>query len=159
MAISDLSCSSIGSVFCHSVAQSCPTLCDPMACSTPGFPVLHHLPELAETHPIKSVMPSNHLILCLPLLLLPSVFPSIKIFSSKLALHIRWSKHWSFSFSISPPMNIQGWFPCSPRDSQESSPAPQFENINSLALSLLCGPTLTSIRVYWKNQSFDCNLF
>ena len=63
-----------------SVVQSCPTLCDPMDCSTPGFPVHHQFPELAQTHVHQVVMPSNHLILCRPLLLLPSVFPSIRIF-------------------------------------------------------------------------------
>ena len=69
-----------------SVAQPCPTLCIPVDYSTPGFPVLHHLPELAQTHSIELVMPSNHLILYRPLLL-PSVFPSIRVFSSELALH------------------------------------------------------------------------
>ena len=83
------------------VAKLCRT-CDPTDCSTPGFPVLHHLPELAETHPFKSVMPSNHLILRRSLLLLPSVFPSIRVFSDELALCVRWLKYWSFSFSISP---------------------------------------------------------
>ena len=72
---------------CCSVAQSCPTLCNPMDCSTPGFPVLHCLLEFAQT---QLVMPSNYLILCRPLLLLPSIFPSIRVFSSELALHIRW---------------------------------------------------------------------
>ena len=103
-------------------------------------------------------MPSNHLILCCPLLLFASVFPSIRVFSSDSALHIRWSKYWSFSFFL--PMKIQDWFlldwlvwsPCSPRDSQESSPAPQFESTSSLVLSLLYGPTLTSIHDYWKNH-------
>jgi len=79
-----------------SVTQSCMTLSNPMDCSVPGFPVLHHLPDLV------SVMPSNHLVLCHPLLLLPSVFPSIRVFSSKSALCLRWPKDWSFSFSISP---------------------------------------------------------
>ena len=65
---------------CCSVAQSCLTLCDPMDCSMPGFPVLHHLPELAQTHVHESLMTSNHLILCHPLLLLPSIFPSIRVF-------------------------------------------------------------------------------
>ena len=87
---------SVFNLLSHSVTQSCLTLSNPMDCSTPGFPVLHHLPELV------SVMPSNHLILCHPLLLLPSVFPSIKVFSSKSALCLRWPKDWSFSFSISP---------------------------------------------------------
>ena len=87
---------------CCSVAQSCPTLCDPMNCSLPGFPVHHQLPELAQTHVHETVMSSNHLILCHPLLLLPSVFPSIRVFSSGSPLCIRWPKYWSFSFSISP---------------------------------------------------------
>ena len=192
---------------------------------------------------IKLAIPSNHLILCCPLLLLPSIFPSIRIFSNESVLRIRWPKYWSFSFSISPsneysgliqyvspsikchcirhgateipafrnsqssgkhktwlfsshlqsfpasgsfqmsqflasggqsigvsasasvlPMNIQDWFPlgidwlyppCSPSDSQESSPTPQFKSTNSSALSLLYSPTLTSIHDDWKNHSLD----
>ena len=158
-------------------------------------------------------MPSNHLILCRPLLLLPSIFPSIRVFSNESPLHIRWPKYWSFSFNISPSYEHPGlisfgmdwldlfavqrtlkslpqhhsskasillrsaffivqlsfqwifrvdflhdwlvWSPCSPGDSQESFPAPQFKSINSLALRLLYGPTLTSIHDYWKNHSFD----
>ena len=88
--------------FCCSVPQSYPNLCDLMDCSTPGFPVHHHLPELAQTHVHWVVMPSSHLILCHPLVLLPSIFPSSSVFSNKLALCIKWSKYWSFSFSISP---------------------------------------------------------
>ena len=84
-----------------SLAQPCPTLCDPMGCSTPGLPVHHQLQELAQTHVPESVMPSNHLILCRPLLLPPSIFPSIRFFSSESGLHIKWSKYWSFSFIIS----------------------------------------------------------
>ena len=68
----------------------------------PGFPVHHQLPELLKLMSIESVMPSNHLILCRPLLLLPSIFPSIGIFSNESVLHIRWPKYWSFSFSVSP---------------------------------------------------------
>ena len=82
-----------------SVTQSCPTLCDPMDC-TSGFPVHHQLPEFAQTH-VHSVMPSNHLVLCLPLLLPPSILPSIRVFSKESALCIRWPKYWSFCFSIS----------------------------------------------------------
>ena len=67
-----------------------------MDCSTPGFPVLHYLPKFAQTH-IQSMMPSNHLILCCPLLLLPSIFPSIRVFSNESDLPIRWPKYWSFS--------------------------------------------------------------
>ena len=85
-----------------SVAQSCPTLWDPMNCSMPGLPVHHQLPEFIQTHSIESVMPSNHLILCHPLLLLAPIFPSIRVFSNESALHIRWPKYWSFSFNISP---------------------------------------------------------
>ena len=91
-----------------SVTQSCPTLCDPMDCSAPGFPVLHHLPELGQTHVIESVMPSNHFILCCPLFLQPTTFPRIRVFSSESVLHIRWPKYWSFSFSISPSNEHSG---------------------------------------------------
>ena len=83
-----------------SVAQSCLGLCNPMDCSTPGFPVHHQLPELAQTHAHKLVMPSNPLILCHPLLLPPSFFPSIRVFSSESTVRMRWPKYWSFSFSI-----------------------------------------------------------
>ena len=114
------------------------------------------LPKLMS---IEWVMPSNHLILCRPLLLLPSIFPSIRVFSNESVLLIRWPKYWSFSFRISPS-NTQhwsplGWTPCSPRDSQESSPTPQFKSINSSALSFLFSPVLTSIHDYWKNHSLD----
>ena len=79
------------------------TLCDPMDCSPPGSLVLRYLLEFAQTHVrIKLVMPSNHLILCHLLVLLPSIFPSIRVFPNDPALHIIWSKYWSFSFSISP---------------------------------------------------------
>ena len=112
---------------------------------------------------IESVMTSNHLILCCPLLLTPSIFPNIRVFSSESVLHIRWPKYWSFSFSMSFQCIFRTDFlqdglvgsPCSPRDSQDSSPTPQFKSITSLALSLLYGPTLTSIHDYWKNHSFD----
>ena len=90
-----------GSVPFSSVARSCPTLCDPVDSSTPGLPVHHLLPEFTQTMSIESVMPSNHLILCHPLLLLPSIFPSIKVFSNESVLHIRWPKYWSFSISPS----------------------------------------------------------
>ena len=85
-----------------SVTQLCLILCDFMDCKTPDLPVLHYLPEFAQLMSIESVMPSNHLILCRPLLLLPSIFPSIGVFSNESDLHIRWPKYWSFSFSISP---------------------------------------------------------
>ena len=87
-----------------SVAQSCPTICDPMNCSMPGLPVHHQLPEFTQTHvhQVESVMPSSYLILCRPLLLLPLIPPSIRVFSNESALRIRWPKYWRFSFSISP---------------------------------------------------------
>ena len=86
----------------QSLAQSCLTLCYPMDCSTPDFSVLHHLQSLLKLMSIESMMPSNHLGLCRPLLLMLSVFPSIRVFSNESALCIRWPKYWSFSFSISP---------------------------------------------------------
>ena len=76
-----------------SVAQLCQTLCDPMNCSTPGFPVHDQLPEMLKLMSIESVMPSNHLILCRPLLLLSSIFPSFRVFSSESVLRIRWPKN------------------------------------------------------------------
>ena len=139
-------------------------LCDPKDCSTPGFPVLHQLLELTQTrvrwvgdaiqtsHPLSSPSPpafnlSQH-----------------RVFSRESVLCIRWPKYWNFSFSISPSNEYSGlisfriwllWSPCCPRDSQESSPTQQFKSIISLVLTLLYGPTLTSIYDYWKNQSFD----
>ena len=94
--------------FCCSVAQSCPTLCNPRDCSMPGFPVFHHLPEIDQTHVHWVGDASNHLILCHPLLLLPSIFPSIRVFSNESVLPIRWPKYWSFSFSISPSNECSG---------------------------------------------------
>ena len=84
------------------VAQSCLTLCNPMDCSTPDFPVHHHSQSLLKLMSIESVMPSNHFILCCPLLLLPAIFPSIRVFSNESVFLIRWPKYWSFSFNISP---------------------------------------------------------
>ena len=111
----------------------------------------------------ESVMPSSHLILCRPLLLLPSVFPSIRVFPNESAPHIRWPKYWSFNFSISPSNEHPGlvsfrmdWLDLlAVQGTLESSPTPQFKSINSLALSFLYSPTLTSIRDYWKNHSLD----
>ena len=111
---------------------------------------------------IKSMMPSNHLILCCPLLLLHPTAPSIRVFSNESILRMRWPKYWSFSFSIIPSKEIPGLeeiplvgSPCSSRDSQESSPTLQFKCINSSVRSFLYSPTLTSIHDYWKNHSFD----
>ena len=113
---------------------------------------------------IESVMPSSHLILYRPLLFLPTIPPSIRVFSNESTLPMRWPKYWSFSFCISPSNEHPGlisfrmdWLDllCSPRDFQESSPIPQFKSINSLALSFLHSPTLTSIHDHWKNHSLD----
>ena len=118
--------------------------------------------RLLKLMSIESVMPSNHIILCHPLLLLPSIFPSIRVFSNESALHMRWPKYWNFSFSISPSNEYSGLISCRVdwldllaclRDCQESSPTLQFKNINSLALSFLYSPTLTSTHDYWKNHS------
>ena len=110
---------------------------------------------------LESVIPSSHLILCIPLLLLPPIPPSIRVFSNESTLHMRWPNYWSFSFSMSfqrTPrtdllQNGLAGSPCSPRDSQESSSTPQFKSINYSALSFLHSPTLSSIHDYWKNHS------
>ena len=91
---------------CCSVAKSCLTLCKPMDCSTLDFPVLHYLLEFAQLTSIESLMSSSHLIFCHPLLLLPAIFPNIKVFSNESALHIRWPKYWSFS--ITPSKEYSG---------------------------------------------------
>ena len=98
---------SISSVQFSSVTQSCPTLCDPMNRSTPSLPVHHQLPEFRFTS-IESVMPSSHLILCRPLLLLPPIPPGIRVFPNESTLHMRWPKYCSFSFSIIPSKEIPG---------------------------------------------------
>ena len=106
--------------------------------------------SLLKLMSIELVMLSNHLILCRPLLLLPSIFACIKVMFKELILHIRWPEYWSFIFSTSPSREHSGliflshwlvWFPCSPRDSRESFPVPQFESINSLVPRLFYGPT------------------
>ena len=116
----------------------------------PGLPVHHQLPSLLKLMSSELVMPSNHLILCHPLLVPPSIFPSIRVFSNESALCIRWPKYWSFSIS---PSNEYSGLICIKMDwldllavqgtLQESSPTPQFKSINSLALSFLYSPTLT----------------
>ena len=142
-----------------SVVQSYPILCDPMNRSMPGLPVHHQLPEFTQTHVhwvSDAIQPSHPL--SFPSLLLPLIFPSIRIFSNESALHIRWPKYWSFRIRssnehpglLSFRMNwldllaVQGTL--------KSSPIPQFKSINSLALSFLHSPTLTSIHDYWKNH-------
>ena len=87
--------------WCFTVVKSCPTLCDPMNCNTSDFPILHISLSFLTFMSIESVMPFNHVILCHPLLLLPSIFHSIRVFSNEPDLHIRWPKYWSFSTSPS----------------------------------------------------------
>ena len=91
-----------------SVAKSCPTLCNSTDYNTAGFPVHQQLLGLLKLMSIESVMPSNHLILCHSFILLPSIFPSIRVFSNELVLRIRWTKYWSFSFSMSPSNDYSG---------------------------------------------------
>ena len=146
-----------------SVAQSCPTLCDPMNRSTPGLSVHHQLPEFTQTHVHQSVMPSSHLILGCSLLLLPPIPPHIRVFSNQSTLRRRCPKYWSFSFDIIPSKEIPGlisfrmyWLDLlAVQGTLESSPTPQFKCINSSALSLLHSPTLTSIHDHRKNHSLD----
>ena len=119
--------------------------------------------NLLKLMSIESVIPSNHLILCHPLLLLPSIFPNTRVFSNDSALHIRWPKYWSFNFSISLSNEHPGrisfrmdWLGLlAVQGTLESSPTPQFKSINSSALSFLYSPTLTSIHDHWKNHSLD----
>ena len=134
-----------------SVAQSCPTLCNPMNRSTPGLPVHHHLPEFTQTHVwchpaiSSSVVPFSSCPQSLPA---SESFPMSQLFA--------WGGHSTGVSALASilPKKSQGWSLCSPRDSRESSP-PQFKSINSSALSLLHSPTLTSIHDYWKNHSLD----
>ena len=116
--------------------------------------------SLLKLMSIESVMASNHLILCRPLVLLPSLFPSIRVFSIEAVLHIRWPEYWSFSFSISPSNSglisfRTDWLDLLAIQGTQDSSTPQFKSVNSLVLSFLYGATLTSIRGHWKNHTFD----
>ena len=122
--------------------------------------------SLLKLMSIESMIPSNHLLLCHPLLLLPSIFPSITVFSKESDLHIRCQSIGASTSASFLPMNIQGWFPLgltclislaglSSWNAQESSPAPQFKSINSSVICLLYSPTLISMHNYWKNHRFD----
>ena len=119
--------------------------------------------SLLKLMSIESVMPSSHLILCRPLLLLPSIFPSIRVFSNESALHIRWPKYWSFSFSISPSneysgqisFRIDGLISLQSKGLSRVFSNTTVQSINSLALRFLHSPTLTSIHDHWKNHSLD----
>ena len=162
-------------------SQLCLTLCDPIDCSMPGFPTLHHLLESAQTHVhlvSDNIQQSHPLVFHFSwLLLLTSTFPASGSFQMSQFFASGGQSIGASASALGFAVNIQGWFlqhwalqwifrvdflkdwvvwsPCCSSDSQESSPAPQFENINSLALSLLHGPTLTSIHDYWKSHSFD----
>ena len=150
---------------CCSVTKWCLTLCDPWL-QHASLPVLHCLSEFVQTHVhwvsnarlpclslsprvcsnscMESVMPSNHLILCCLLLLLPSIFHSIRVFSSELALHIRWPEYWSFSFSISPSNKYSGLISFSIDWFDLFAPAPQFKSINFLKAIVLTVGTFVS---------------
>ena len=151
------------SVQFSSVAQSSPTLCEPMNRSTPGLPIHHHLPESTQTHSTESVMPSNHLILCHPLLLLPQIPPSIRVFSNESALRIRWPMYWSFSFNISPsnehPGLISFRMDCLDLLAVQGTLKSLLQHHSLKAsisvLSFLYSPTLTSIHDHRKNHSLD----
>ena len=115
--------------------------------------------SLLKLMSIESVMPSNHLIFCHSRLLPPSIFPSIRVFTNESALHIRWPKYWSFSFNISPSNEHSGLtsfrIDCLDILEVQGTPTLQFKSINSLELSFLYSPALTSIHDYWKNHSLE----
>ena len=145
-----------------SVAQSFPTTYDLMDCSTPGFPVHHQLQEFTQTHVIELVMPSNHLILCRFLLLPPSIFPSIRVFSNESVLHISWPQYWSFSFNISPSNEYSGlisfrmdWMDLlAVQGTLKSLLQYHSSKASILWHSAFFTVQLTSIHDYWKKHSF-----
>ena len=151
-------------VCCCSITKSCLdsllTACTALRQTSLSFTISRSLLKLMS---IESVMSFNHLILHRPLLL-PSIFPSIRVFSNELALHIRWPKYWSFSFTISPSSGYSelislrmDWFDLLVVErTLKSPPELQFESISSSVFSLLYGLTLPSLHDYWKNHSFDC---
>ena len=139
------------------------TLCDPIDCSTPGFPVHHQTQSLCKLMNIESVMPSNHLILCRPLLPLLWNFPSIRVFSNESVLHIRWPKYWSFNFSISPSNEYSGliffsidWFDLLSVQGKLNSYLQHHSSKASIPWhSAFLRVQLTSIHDYWNKHSFD----
>ena len=145
------------------VAQLCRLFVTPWTAARQTSLSITNSRSLLKLMAITKVMPSNHLNLCHPLLLLPSNFSSIRVFSNELVLHIRWPKYWSFSFSISPSneysrlisFRIDKMDLLAVQGTLKSSPTPHFKSISSLALSFPYSPTLTSIHDYWKNHSFD----
>ena len=143
-----------------SVAQLCLTLCDPMNCSRPGLPVHHQSWSSLKLMSIVSVMPSSYLIFCHPLLLLPPIPPSIRVFPNESTLPMRWPKYWSFSFSIIPSKEIPGLiFRIDWLDLQGTLRSLLQHHSSKasilLVLTFLPSPTLTSIHDHWKNHSLD----
>ena len=134
-----------------------------MDCSTPGLPVYHQLPDILKLMSIESAMPSNHLILRRLLLLLPSTFPSISVFSNESVLCLRWPKYWSFSFSISPSneysglisLGWTGWISLQSKGLSKVFSNTTVQKHQFFGLSFLYSPTFTSIHDYWKNHSLD----
>ena len=148
----------------NSVAQSCPTLCDLMNCSTPGLPVHHQFPESTQTHVhwVNDAIQSSHPLLSLsPPALNPSQHQGLFKWvnsSHQVAKGLEFQlQRQSFQWTPRTDLLEDGLVgsPCSPRDSQESSPTPQFKSINSSAISFLYSPTLTSIQDHWENHSLD----
>ena len=129
----------------------------------PGLPVITNSRSLLKLMSTESVMPSNRLILYHSLLLLPSIFPSIRVFSNESVLHIRWAKYWSFSFSVSSSnkysglisFRMAGWISLQSKGLSRIFTNTQLKSINSSTLSFLYSPSLTSIHDYWKIHSFD----
>ena len=145
-------------LFCGQAVSDSATLCIASPQVSLSFMISQTLLKLKST---ESLIPSTHLIFCHPLLLLPSIFPSIMVFSNELILHIRWPKYWSFSISPSNEYSVLisfriDWFDLlAVQGTEEFSPVPEFESISFSVLSFLYGPTLTSIHDYWKNYSID----
>ena len=145
-----------------SVAQSCLTLCNSMDCSTSGFPVITNSRSLLKLMSIESVMPSIHLILCHPLLLLPSIFPSIRVFSNESVLCIKWPKYWSFSFNVSPSNEHSGlisfrmdWLG---HLAVQGTLKSLLQHHSSKASTLQCSVFIVQLSHpydYWKNHSLD----
>ena len=161
--VSALACTPIPYDYCCSGTKSYPTLW-PHGLQHARLPCPSPIPGACSNSCPLSQWCHPTISSCRPLLLLPSIFRSIQVFSNELALRIRWPKFCSFSLSISPSNEYSGmisfridWFdlPCGPRYSQEPSPTPQFKGINFSVLSFLYSPTLTSIHDYWKNHSLD----
>ena len=143
------------SVQFRSIAQSCLTLCNPWTAGHQASLSITNTQSLYKFMSIQSVMPFNHLILCHPLLLLPSILPIIRVFSNESVLHIRWPKYWSFSFNISPSKEHPGLISLQSKGLSRVFSTSQFKSINSLALRFLYSPTPTFIHDYCKNRSFD----